>query len=115
MSLKSYFIVLALLFSLLLLITGPALGARTMYLGVCHELVSQARSYEARADFHNQVAKALAMQIENVAKLPKNQGTVAQMDNLFNQYDENRVLERKFRELYRSVSAEADQCMKNAE
>jgi hypothetical protein len=106
-------------FSMLTLImfttAGPALCQRTLYLGLCQELVNTARSYEARANFHHQVSKNLMLQIENQAKLPKNPATIATMDNLFAQYDENRALERKYRELYRKATREADQCMKAAE
>ena len=75
-------------------------------------MVSQARAYDARASQHNNVAKGYQMQIENLAKLPKNQTTVSAMDSLFAQYDQNRLLEIKFRELYRQTSAEAERCMK---
>lgn len=85
---------------------------RTMYLNVCQELVTQARAYEARATQHNSIAKAFQMQIENLAKMPKTQSTVTTMDSLFSQYDQNRLLEIKFRELYRQTSDEAERCMK---
>jgi len=100
---------------LLILAAGPAYPDRTLYLTVCQELVNQARAYEARASFHNNVAKAYQMQIENLAKMPKNQVTISQMDSLFSQYDQNRLLEIKFRELYRQGSEEADRCMKRVD
>jgi len=55
------------------------------------------------------------IKIESYAKLPKNSATILAVDNLFSQYDENRALERKYRELYRKIAAEADGCMKDAE
>ncbi len=116
MNLKSLFIVLTLFSVLLILPAGPAFSEeRTMYLSVCQELVNQARNYEARAVAHSRIAKGFMNQIENLAKLPKNQGTIQAMDNLFSQYDQNRELERKFRELYRKSSDEAKQCMKSVE
>jgi hypothetical protein len=101
----------------LILVTtaGPAFCQRTLFLGLCQELVNTARSYEARANFHHQVSRTLMVQIENQAKLPKNNVTIATMDNLFAQYDENRALERKYRELYRKTTSEADGCMKGAQ
>lgn len=95
--------------------TAPGQCERTQYLGLCQELVNAARSYEARAAHHNRVAKSLMMQIENVAKLPKNQGTIQVMDSLFNQYEENRALEQKFRQLYREATEESKNCMKSVE
>jgi len=115
MSLKTPLIALTVFSLLLIAAAGPAMAARTVYLGVCQELVSQARAYEARANYHNQIAKSLTTLIESQAKLPKNSGTIQTMDSLFNQYDENRELERKFKELFRKTTSEADQCMKNAE
>jgi hypothetical protein len=105
-------------FSLALILfttAGPAYCQRTVFLGLCQELVNTARSYEARANFQHQVCRNLMVQIENQAKLPKNTGTIQTMDNLFAQYDENRALERKYRELYRKASTEADACMKGAQ
>lgn len=109
------------LFSLFALIvlslvtTLPADCDRSMYLGVCQELVSTARSYEARSTYHQNIARVLQMQIENMAKLPKNQGTIMAMENLFAQYDQNRALENKFRAMFRQANEEADRCMKSAE
>jgi hypothetical protein len=115
MSIRPAFIVLAFLSVLLLAGTQPGYCERTVYLHVCQELVSQARSYEARAEAHNRIARAYMIQIENLAKFPKDQGTVLAMDNLFAQYDQNRKMESKFRELYREATEEAKQCMKNIE
>jgi len=112
---KSVIISVTICSLLLILAAGPAYPDRTLYLTVCQELVNQARGYEARAAFHNNVAKAYQMQIENLSKMPKNQGTISQMDTLFSQYDQNRLLELKFRELYRQASEEADRCMKRVD
>lgn len=95
--------------------TSPAIGGRQQFLGVCQELMNQARNYEARAVYHSQLCKALMQQIENIAKQPKNQAQMAAMDQYFAQYDENRVLESKFRELYRQSTEDAKQCMKSVE
>lgn len=116
MNLKSTFIVLTLLSVLLISFAGPAFSEeRTMYLSVCQELVNQARAYEARAVAHSRIAKGFMNQIENLAKVNKTQGTIQAMENLFSLYDQNRELERKFRELYRKASDEAKQCMKSVE
>lgn len=115
MSLKQSLIIATALCALLIAATGPAFAERTMYLNVCQELVNQARSYEARAAAHGRIAKSLMSQIESLAKLPKNQGTMAAMDNLFAQYDENRALESKFRGLYKQATSESEQCMKSAD
>jgi len=115
MNLKFALNVLAILSLLLLSATGPVHCERTLSLSLCQELVSSARNYEARSAYHNRVAKAYMGQIENMAKQPKNQGTIAAMDSLFAQYDENRVLEHKFMDLYRQISDEANKCMKSIE
>ncbi len=115
MNLKFALIVLAIVSSLLFSATGPVHCERTLSLTVCQELVNSARGYEARSAYHNRVAKAFMMQIENMAKQPKNQGTVAAMDSLFSQYNQNRVMEQKFLELYRQVSDEANNCMKSVQ
>jgi hypothetical protein len=115
MKIRAVVIILGLLSVLTLVPAGPGQCERTQYLSVCQELVSSARSYEARAAHHNRVAKSLMMQIENVAKLPKNQGTIQVMDSLFNQYEENRALEQKFRQLYREATEESRKCMNSAE
>ncbi|MEJ2718414.1 MAG: hypothetical protein P8182_14980 [Deltaproteobacteria bacterium] len=115
MNLKSTIIAFSLLSLMTLWAVGSANAERTLYLNACQELVSMARTYEARANWHNRVARSLMNQIENFAKLPKNQATITIMDNLFSQYDENRALESKFRELYRKTSAEADTCMQGAQ
>lgn len=88
---------------------------RSQYLSVCQELVSSARGYEARANYHGQVSKNLMMSIENYSKLPKNQGTQQALDSLFTQYEENRAMEGKLRSLFREATREADRCMRNAE
>lgn len=94
---------------------NPAISGRTNFLGVCQELMAQARTYEARAVYHGQVCKALMQQIETVAKQPKNPATIAAIDQYFAQYDENRSLETKFKELYRQATEDAKQCMKSVE
>jgi hypothetical protein len=107
--------VIALSLSLLILAgTGPAYCQTTAVLSVCQELVSSARAYEARSTAHNRIAKSLMAQIESLAKLPKSDGTIAAMDSLFSQYDENRALENKFRTLYRQSTDESERCMKSA-
>lgn len=115
MSLTYKLAALALLTLALLATAGPAFAERTLYLGLCQELVSNARAYEARANYHKQVAKNLTVQIENHSRLVKNSGTIAAIDSLFQQYEENRALEQKFRQLQRKSSDEADRCMKSAE
>lgn len=115
MNLKPLIIPIAFFSLMLILAAGPAAADRTLYLTVCQELVNQARAYEARSSFHNSVTKGYQMQIENLSKMPKNQGTISQMDILFSQYDQNRLLELKFRELYRQSSDEADRCMKRVD
>ena len=101
------------LITVLLMGTNTAFSERAMYLSVCQELVSTARAYEARAEAHNRLAKAYMLQIQNLAKFPNNQGTSAAMDTLFSQYDQNRKLESKFRELYRETTDRANNCMKS--
>ena len=113
MSIRSPFIVSTILALILLCSANPGHCERTWYLSVCQELVTAARSYEARAEAHNRIAKSFMIQIENMAKLEKNQGTIAAMDNLFAQYDQNRKMESKLRELYRQATEEAKQCMKS--
>jgi hypothetical protein len=99
-----------------LTVGGPASAEqRTAYLNVCQELVNQARAYEARANQHNQLAKGYQMHIENMAKQTKTPATMSAMDSFFAQYDENRALEKKFRELFREASEGAKNCMKSAE
>jgi len=93
----------------------PADCDRSMYLGVCQELVNTARSYEARSTYHQNIARSIQVQIESMARLPKNQGTIMVMENLFAQYDQNRALEIKFRALFRQSNDDADRCMKSAE
>ncbi len=115
MKTKTPVIILSLVGLLLIAAIGPAYGDRTAYLVVCQELVNRARAYEARANQANQIAKGLMSQIENLAKFPKNQSTVSGMDALFAQYDENRAMEQKFRELYRQAQDEAKQCMQQVQ
>jgi hypothetical protein len=88
---------------------------RSVYLGVCQELVNSARAYEARANYHNQVAKNIMLQIDSCSKLPKNSGTMQTIDNLFSRYEETRALENKLRALQREAARQADTCMKSAE
>jgi hypothetical protein len=112
MNLKSGLLIIALCF----LAASPALSNdRGSYLNVCQELVSSARTYEARSAHHGRVAKQLQSQIENLTKMPRNDNTGQIIDSLFGQYDENRALESKFRDLYRQSSDEAKKCMKSAE
>lgn len=111
MNLRSLFIVLAVASILLTSSATPVFCERSAYLALCQELVSQARAYQARAEAHNRVAKAYMIQIENLAKSASNQSTSLAMDNLFAQYDQNRKLEAKFRELYRQATEEARLCM----
>jgi hypothetical protein len=112
MNLKSVLVILSVVTVLLVLNAGSAQCQGVSGLNVCQELVSSARSYEARANHHSQVAKSLQIQIENMAKLPKNQGTALAMDQLFAQYDENRSLESKFKDLSRKATDDARGCMK---
>jgi hypothetical protein len=44
----------------------------------------------------------------------KNAQTAAEVDRLFEEYDEHRAMERKLRELFRKLSQEADKCMKDS-
>ncbi len=115
MSMKSLVIALVAITTIMIADLNVGYCDRTLYLTVCQELVNQARSYEARANQHGQVAKSYQMQIENLAKSPVNQGTVTAMDSLFAQYDQNRALERKFQQMFRDATAEADRCMKSAQ
>jgi hypothetical protein len=112
MNLKFVLVIFSVVSVTLILTAGSARCQSVSSLNICQELVSSARSYQARADYHSQVAKNLQMQIQNVAKLPKNQGTEMMMDNLFTQYDENRALEKKFQNLSRKASDDARGCMK---
>jgi hypothetical protein len=112
MNLKSGLLIIA----LCLLAVSPAIpNDRGSYLNVCQELVSSARTYEARSAHHSRVAKQLQSQIENLSRMPRNDSTGQVIDNLFAQYDENRQLESKFRDLFRQSSDEAKKCMKSAE
>jgi hypothetical protein len=115
MNLKFALIVLAIVSALLLSVTAPVHCDRTLSLTLCQELLASARNYEARSAYHNRVAKALMLQIQALAKQASNAGTSSAMDSLFSQYDQNRVLEQKFLDLYRQVSDEANNCMKSAQ
>jgi hypothetical protein len=99
------------------LLTGPAAAQaeRTMYLGLCQELVNMARQYEARAANHARAAQNLMAQIESQARAPSSSATSAAMDHLFNLYDEHRAMETKLRQLYRKASREADKCLNTVE
>jgi hypothetical protein len=94
---------------------GPGYCERTMVLSVCQELVNSARGYEARATAHSRIAKSLQAQIENLAKMPQSSATMQAMDSLFAQYDENRAMEMKMRDLYRQSTQESDRCMRSAD
>lgn len=115
MNLKFALIISVIFSSMLFPATGPVHCASTLSLTVCQELVNSARSYEARSAYHNNVAKALMIQIQTMSKQPSNAGTVSAIDNLFTQYDENRVMQQKFMDLYRQVSDEANNCMKSVQ
>ena len=114
MSLKTVFVVTALLSCFIVATTGPAYCQATAVLNVCQELVNAARSYEERSVAHGRIAKALSMQIQNLSRQAKSEATMAAIETLFAQYDENRTLENKFRTLYRQASDECERCMKNA-
>jgi hypothetical protein len=115
MNLKSAFIVFALTILLLVSVGGPGPCQGQQVVTVCQELVNLAASYDARASYHRQVAKAYTIHIESLAKLPKNTTTIQAMDNFFALYDQNRALEAKFKDLYRQTSEEAKRCMKSVE
>ncbi len=85
----------------------------TMAMNSCQEILNNARSYESRATWHNQVAKALMQQIQNLSSMPKNSGTMQAIENLFQQYDQNRQMETQMRQLFRQYSEQAQQCMKS--
>ncbi len=113
---KAALIIFALVVILPISALGPAYGeSRTAYLVTCQQLVNTARGYEAQATAHGQIAKNLQIQIEGLSKMPKTSAQALGIDTLFSQYDENRALEQKYRELYREVSAQAKDCMKAAE
>ncbi len=77
--------------------------------------MNSARSYEARASAHGRIAKALSAQIQTMSRQSRSEGTMAVIENLFTQYDENRALESKFRTLYRQATEESERCMKSAQ
>ncbi len=112
---KSAFIFIVLLSMTLIPLGGTAQAGNDMMLGLCQELMSKARSYEARAASHARSAKMLMGYIENTAKQPNNQGTNAAVDNYFAQYDQHRAMETKFMDLYRKTAEQAKQCMKSVE
>ena len=115
MSLRSVFVITALLSLLMVAGIGTAYCQGTAVLNVCQELVNSARSYEARATAHGRIAKALSAQIQTMSRQAKSEGTMAAIENLFQQYDENRALENKFRTLYRQATEESERCMKSAQ
>ncbi|MBM4326273.1 MAG: hypothetical protein FJ118_03830 [Deltaproteobacteria bacterium] len=115
MKFRTSSVLIALVAIALIGLVGNAHASRTWYLALCQELVNNARAYEARADAHNRQAQGLMVQIEQMARLPKNQGTMSGMDKLFSMYDENRAMEAKYRQLYRKSTEEADKCMKGVE
>jgi hypothetical protein len=100
-----------------MLLTLPATNTvysdSAMALNVCQELVNTARSYQSRATWHTSVAQGLQQQIQTVAKQPQTAGTMQIMDNLFQQYDQNRQLATQMNQLYRQYSDQAQQCMKS--
>jgi hypothetical protein len=113
---------MSLRFIALLLITFLAvtvLGSHSVYsdntmaMNSCQEILNYARSYESRATWHNQVAKGLMQQIQNLASMPKNSNTLQAIENLFQQYDQNRQMETQMRQLFRQYSEQAQQCMKS--
>lgn len=85
----------------------------TMALNSCQEILNNARSCESRATWYNQVAKGLMQQIQNLSGMPKNPGTIQAIENLFQQYDQNRQMENQMRQLFRQYSEQAQQCMKS--
>jgi hypothetical protein len=52
-------------------------------------------------------------QIQNLSSMPKNPGTMQAIENLFQQYDQNRQMETQMRQLFRQYSEQAQQCMKS--
>ncbi len=112
MSLK---FIASLLFALMLLAlptTNTVYSDSTMALNVCQELVNTARSYQSRATWHTSVAQGLQQQIQTMAKQPQTPGTTQIMDNLFQQYDQNRQMATQMTQLYHQYSDQAQQCMK---
>lgn len=92
----------------------PAESGRGRFLSLCQELVNQARSYESRATHHANEARNLMVRIEQMGSREKSAQTAADLDRLFKDYDEHRAMEKKLRELFRSLSQEADKCMKDS-
>lgn len=106
------------IFTFVVIILAPpclSLAENPMMMGLCQELVNNARSYEQRAASHASAAKNIMVRIEAVAKQEKTEQTIAAMDTYFKQYDQHRAMERKFRELYKKATEEAKYCMKSLE
>jgi len=115
MNIKSVVIIVAFV-SLVVALTGtPGKCEGLQVLSVCQELVNQAASYEARASYHRQIARSYQTHIENLAKLPSSQVTSQALSTYFDQYDQNRALENKFKDLYRQASDQAKKCMKSVD
>ena len=114
MSMKKNTVLFTLVAALALCVAVPANSGRSQFLGLCQELINQARSYENRATHHANQARNLTMRIEQMGSREKNAQTAAEVDRLFEQYDEHRAMERKLRELFRKLSQEADKCMKDS-
>lgn len=110
---RSVFVVFALLSILSVSGPGQVFSDSGMALNVCQELVNNARAYENRATWHNRVCKNLMQQIETMSKSPQNPGTSQALETLFQQYDQNREMENKLRQLFRQTSEEAERCMKS--
>ncbi|MCL5123267.1 MAG: hypothetical protein M1511_01980 [Deltaproteobacteria bacterium] len=106
----------SLLFAFILLAlptTSTVYSDSSMALNVCQELINHARSYESRATWHTQVAQGLMQQIQSMSKQPQTPGVLQTIDNLFQQYDQNRQLASQMTQLYRQYSDQAQQCMKS--
>ncbi|MGC8604699.1 MAG: hypothetical protein ACP5VS_13590 [Desulfomonilaceae bacterium] len=85
----------------------------TTALNVCQELVNQSRAYQSRATWHTSVAQSLKQQIQAMAKQPQTPAQIQAMDNLFEQYDQNRQLATQLTQLFHEYSDQAQQCMKS--
>ena len=114
MSVKKNIVLFIFISVLALFMVVPANSGRTRFLGLCQELVNQARSYENRATFHATQARQLTVRIEQLGATRKNAQSSAEIDRLFEEYDEHRAMERKLKELFRKLSEEADKCMKDS-
>jgi ABC-type protease/lipase transport system fused ATPase/permease subunit len=107
-------VILLIIFTALIsALAGVCSAENSMMLGLCQELVNNARSYEQRAASHANTARNIMSQIENTAKQEKTEHTMAAMDHLFQQYDQHRAMERKYRELYKKAADQAKQCMRS--